>query len=76
MTSRASWYNLRDQAEPSGMTRDSSLTALSIDSHLLEQRDCLFGIFGPTEKNRVLLVTEFRAASGNKHRPFEAAQTN
>jgi hypothetical protein len=27
---------------------------LDVESHLLEQRDCLIGIFRPTEKNRLL----------------------
>ena len=38
-------------------------SALGVDSHSLEQRDCLIGIFGPAEKNRVLQVAEVRAAS-------------
>ena len=37
-------------------------SALGVDTHSLEQRDCLIGIFRPTEKNRVLQVAEIRAA--------------
>jgi len=44
-------------------TRQEGSSALGVDSHSLEQRDCLIGIFGPAEKNRVLQVAEVRAAS-------------
>jgi hypothetical protein len=37
-------------------------SAPSVDSHLLEQNDCLIGVFWPAEKKR-LLVTEIRATS-------------
>ena len=39
-------------------------SALSVDPHLLEDRDCLIGMFRRTEKDCTLLVTEYHAADG------------